>query len=91
MTREVRENGWGLLPAEAALVLEACWQACDLMPDPDDLTKEWLRLCGKHGVRGKQAHDARIVAFMTLQGIGELATMNPVDFSRYQEIEVFKM
>ena len=87
LTREPRDNGWGLRPTTAVKALLAYSSACELLPDPDGLTQEWLRVCSDHEVWGKQAHDARLVAFMKLHGIPELATLNPGDFARYPEIQ----
>lgn len=91
LTRGPNENGWGLSPDEAVKALAAYSSACELLPDPAGLTQEWLTVCADHEVRGKQAHDARLVAFMRLHGIAELATLNPGDFSRYTEIQTVKM
>lgn len=39
-----------------------------------------------HGVMGVQAHDARLVALMTAQGVRHILTLNTVDFERYPHI-----
>jgi len=39
----------------------------------------------RHGVKGKQVHDANVVATMRANGISRLATFNVGDFQRYQE------
>jgi hypothetical protein len=49
---------------------------------------EWLRLVGSLNVVGKNAHDARLVAAMTAQGINHLLTFNTSDFARYSGIAV---
>lgn len=36
-----------------------------------------------HGVRGKPAHDARLVAAMRLHGITRILTFNVGDYARY--------
>jgi predicted nucleic acid-binding protein len=41
-----------------------------------------------HGVSGKKAHDARLVAAMTVNGITHILTFNADDFTRYTGITV---
>jgi hypothetical protein len=36
-----------------------------------------------HGVIGSQVYDARLVAAMTVHGVGRILTFNAADFSRY--------
>jgi hypothetical protein len=36
-----------------------------------------------HGVIGSQVYDARLVAAMTVHGVGRILTFNVADFSRY--------
>ena len=56
------------------------------MPDPPDIVPRWLELCTRYDVRGRQAHDARLVGFMLGSGIDRLLTLNTSDFARYTEI-----
>jgi predicted nucleic acid-binding protein len=48
-----------------------------------ELLQELLR---KYCVRGKQIHDANIVAVMLTHGICRLVTYNQADFARFGEI-----
>jgi predicted nucleic acid-binding protein len=41
-----------------------------------------------HQITGKNAHDARIVAAMSVHGIDRLLTFNKPDFQRYHGIRV---
>lgn len=88
LTREPQQNGWGLDSSAAIKALRSYQSACDLLPDPDGLTETWMQVCEAFNVRGKQAHDARLVAFMNLHGITELLTLNPGDFGRYDGIHI---
>jgi len=54
-----------------------------LVPDSPAVHAEWRRLIVAHGVSGVQVHDARLAAFMHVNGIPNLLTTNTVDFSRY--------
>jgi predicted nucleic acid-binding protein len=44
----------------------------------------WKTLVRKHGVRGVQVHDARVVALMLTHSLNNLLTLNKADFLRYQ-------
>jgi predicted nucleic acid-binding protein len=48
----------------------------------------WRQLLVTHGVRGKQVHDARLVAIMQAHGIAHILTLNVADFTRYPGITV---
>jgi len=54
----------------------------------DDVYPEWRRLVVTHGVSGKKAHDARLVAAMTVNRITHILTFNADDFARYTGINV---
>ena len=49
---------------------------------------EWERLVDHYQVKGKNGHDARLVAAMIVHGIERLLTFNVADFRRYREITV---
>jgi predicted nucleic acid-binding protein len=44
---------------------------------------EWKRLVTSYGVAGLNTHDARLAAFMLVQGVTHLLTFNTKDFNRY--------
>jgi hypothetical protein len=46
----------------------------------------WEQLVSNHDVKGKQVHDARIVAAMMRHAVSHLLTFNIADFARYAEI-----
>jgi predicted nucleic acid-binding protein len=52
--------------------------------DDRDVTALLLQLIEKPGARGRQVHDANIVATMLHYGIPNLLTHNPSDFARYR-------
>jgi predicted nucleic acid-binding protein len=43
----------------------------------------WEVLVTAHQIVGKNAHDARLVAAMTVHGVSHLLTFNTQDFARY--------
>ena len=57
-----------------------------LMPDTPEVYSEWKTLVNQHAVRGKNAHNARIVAAMVVHGIARLVRFNHSDFKRYEGI-----
>ncbi|MEW6251327.1 MAG: hypothetical protein AB1716_11815 [Planctomycetota bacterium] len=56
-----------------------------MIPDPSDLVDRWLGLCTDLGIRGRSAHDARLVAWMRGNGITHLLTLE-AGFARYPGI-----
>ena len=46
----------------------------------------WRKLIVAHSVKGKQVHDARLVALMKTNGIAHILTLNGGDFTRYPGI-----
>ena len=54
-----------------------------LLPDHPAIYDHWKRLVTTHGVIGNQVYDARLVAAMTVHGVGRIVTFNAGDFVRY--------
>lgn len=48
----------------------------------------WRQLIARHSVRGKPAHDARLVAAMNRHGLKHILTFNTSDFVRYLGIQI---
>jgi hypothetical protein len=87
-TRPVNNNGLGLTPSQAHRVTSRIEEVCTVFRDPPELYDEWRRLIVAHSVSGKNSHDARLVAAMTVHSITQILTFNPRDFSRYIGITV---
>lgn len=87
-TRPVENNGFGLTPAEADRVVARVESSVFRLPDSDQVYPEWRRLVVTNGVSGKQVHDARIVAAMTVNRVTHILTFNTGDFARYAGINV---
>lgn len=85
-TRPIEVNGWGMKPKDAAADLRQAMVSFTYSADPPDLGNRWLGLVERHEVAGKTAHDARLVALMLANGIATVLTLNPSDFTRYDEI-----
>lgn len=86
-TRPAERNGLALEPGVARQKADEFLAAFSLLPDPLDLTARWLDLCTRYSVRGRAAHDARLVAWMLGHEMKRIVTRNADDFSRYSEIE----
>jgi predicted nucleic acid-binding protein len=87
-TRPVESNGFGLTPAQAERVLTRVESSIFRLPDSDEIYAEWRRLVVTHAVSGKKAHDAHLVAAMTVHRIAHILTFNTDDFTRYAGIQV---
>lgn len=70
---------------EALSAVETWRAACAVLDEGTVVLEELLGLVRDHGVKGKQVHDANIVATMRSNGIVRLATLNPTDFKRFED------
>jgi predicted nucleic acid-binding protein len=82
-TRPVARNGLGLPLGTAAVEIDRIERVFALLPDEPAIYAVWKRLVMTHGVIGSQVYDARLVAAMTIHGVGRILTFNAADFSRY--------
>ncbi|HEV3255492.1 MAG TPA: type II toxin-antitoxin system VapC family toxin [Gemmataceae bacterium] len=82
-TRPASANGLGLSVAEAARELARLKGLFTFLPDSAGLYLDWERLVTLHQVTGKNAHDARLVAAMSVHGLTHLLTFNTADFARF--------
>lgn len=87
-TRPVENNGLGMSADEARDEIVRLEGFFSVLDESADVYGEWKRLVVAHGVKGVQAHDARIVAAMTVYGVAQLLTFNVQDFRRYTEIRL---
>ena len=87
-TRPPANNGLGLTVDETAKLIAKLKSLFTVLPDTSDIFPEWERVVLQYQVAGKQAHDARFVAAMTVHNLTHLLTFNTDDFKRYSEITV---
>jgi len=87
-TRPVTQNGLGMTPAATLAELSLIKSLYALQSDNPSILVLWEQLISQYQVRGKNAHDARLVAAMLVHGIPQILTFNPGDFQRYQGIRV---
>lgn len=86
-TRPQTANGLGLDPSQAEARLQDFETLLVWLPEPPDIGSRWRGIVNRYGIRGRQAHDARLVAFMQSTGLTELLTLNAADFARYDGIK----
>jgi len=88
-TRPRNVNGMGLAIEDVLRELDELRRVFPCLPEPPDIAARWRQVVVDHGVMGRQAHDARIVALMQAHGIAHIVTLNVDDFTRYQGITPF--
>jgi len=88
-TRPVETNGLGLSIDAAQKSIHALTQDYQLLKDERGIFDNWQSLVVDYQVRGKTAHDARLVAAMTRHGLANILTFNKLDFTRFARIRVF--
>ncbi len=85
-TRPAARGGFGLTLGQTDRRLRVIERVIPVLPDSPAAYTAWRALVLAHGVLGVQAHDARLVAFMTAHGISHLLTLNQADFARFSAI-----
>ena len=85
-TRPRNVNGMGLSAEQAKRELTDIRNAFMCLPEPPDMASRWFETVAAYSILGKPAHDARLVALMLAHNVTRLLTLNPGDFTRYQEI-----
>jgi len=73
---------------EAVSELEALLPSVIVLEETTDSARRLRDIVRRYQVRGKQIHDANIVATMLNFGVTRLATFNRADFERYKEISL---
>ncbi|MBI5863071.1 MAG: type II toxin-antitoxin system VapC family toxin [Planctomycetes bacterium] len=87
-TRPAASNGLAMGVAEARAEISGVKQFSTFYRDERAIFGEWERLVAEHDVKGKNAHDARLVAAMLRHGLTHILTFNAEDFQRFDEITV---
>jgi predicted nucleic acid-binding protein len=83
-TRPVEKNGLGLKLPDALGNVRAIRERTTLLTEDSKVTDRLLGLLADVDCRGKQVHDANLVATMLVHGIGTIVTMNLGDFARFE-------
>ena len=88
-TRPVEHNGLGLSTEKTSQAVNEWGTVFQLLRDEPGIFGQWHDLVTIHDVKGKSAHDARLVAAMKRHGLTHIVTFNKADFVRFGEIQVF--
>lgn len=84
-TREIVDNGLGLTRADAVANVVAFRDRLSSLDENGKVVDRLLELLENIDCRGKQAHDANVVATMLVHGVETLVTANEDDFKRFVE------
>lgn len=87
-TRPLEVNGLGMDVVTAEKSIQGIMEEFRLLKDERGVFGHWQSLVVEFAVKGKTAHDARIVAAMQRHGVRHLMTFNKADFTRYSGIHV---
>jgi len=85
-TRPRDANGLGATPAEVQAYLDGLRRLFPVLEETPTVFHEWNRIVRSDAVIGKTAHDARLVAAMTVHGLSHILTFNEGHFARFAGI-----
>ncbi len=88
-TRPIDANGLGLSTARAEQAISGSLNIFRVLGDERLVLKQWRELVNRYDVKGKNAHDARLVAAMQRHGVTNLLTFNGADFARFPGINIY--
>ena len=83
-TQPPEQNGLGLNLPDALGNVRAIRGRTTLLAEDSKVADRLLGLLADVECRGKQVHDANLVATMLVHGISAVVTMNPADFARFE-------
>ena len=78
-----------MTPAQTFAEIRSIRRLFHLLRDERGVYALWEILVSSLGVKGKQAHDARLAAAMQWHNITHLLTFNTADFERYSFVTAF--
>jgi predicted nucleic acid-binding protein len=87
-TRPLSLNGLGRNADEAAVELAKFRSLFMILDESPLVLPEWEKLVTSLKIVGKNAHDCRLVAAMTIHQVTHLLTFNDQDFRRFTSITV---
>lgn len=88
LSRPESKNGFGLSLERVNHFLRLIETTFPVLPDSPAVYPTWRRLVNEFGVSGVQVHDARLAAFMVVNAVPRILTLNGKDFSRYRSVGV---
>jgi predicted nucleic acid-binding protein len=88
-TRPSENNGLAMTAAKADAAISRWIEVFRLLLDERGVFSYWRDLVATNDVKGKNAHDARLVAAMLRHGLTDLLSFNKTDFARFGAINTF--
>jgi predicted nucleic acid-binding protein len=88
-TRPREFNGLGMTGTTADAAVSQWMAVFRLLLDERGVFSRWRELVSRNQVKGKSAHDARLVSATQRHGLTNLLTFNKPDFVRFNEISAF--
>jgi predicted nucleic acid-binding protein len=82
-TRPVALNGLGLSTVDTEALAATFEARFPLLAETPDIYPAWKALVSALGVRGKQVHDARLVAVCHVHAVTHVLTFNVAHFTRF--------
>lgn len=89
VTRPADQNGLGMSVVSAREAISQWTSVFRLLLDERGIFACWRDLVAANDVKGKGAHDARLVAAMHRHGVANLLSFNKPDFDRFTAISTF--
>ena len=89
-TRPLGENGLGMTTHQATAEIERVKGMFLFLPDTPAIYPAWEALVTQYSVAGKPAHDARLVAALTVHGLTAILPYDRTGFSRFAGIKVIQ-
>lgn len=87
-TRPADKNGLGMATALVSQTVAEWAEVFSLLRDERGIYGRWHDLATAYDVKGKNAHDTRLVAAMQRHGVTHLLTFNGADFARFPGMTV---
>ena len=88
-TRPIAVNGLGMDPVTVDGAISKWVALYPLLRDERRVFDFWRELVNAHSVKGKKAHDARLVAAMLRHRIPNILTFNGPDFVRFANVNIY--
>jgi hypothetical protein len=85
-TRPTENNGLAMPTAHVDSAISQWTQVFRLLLDERGVYSNWRQLVSTYDVKGKTAHDARLVGAMLRHSVSCILTFNKSDFSRFVSV-----
>lgn len=85
-TRPLKLNGLGMDPKHAVAKIEELCRRIIVLKEDSRVPTRLRELVAPYEIRGKQIHDANLVALAVIHGLDVLETANMMDFWRFQTL-----